>query len=147
MPILGEIRVALISQETLHKKTSQELTLLLYEAALNNLEKAIDDIHASQFEGANKALQKTNDIIHRLGAGINYDAGVLSDQLEQLYNYLADELFNANLTKDVARIKQVHSIINTLFMAWNEALKNRKDVSDRTNIKQTNAYEQNVRYE
>ncbi|TSB46674.1 flagellar export chaperone FliS [Alkalicoccobacillus porphyridii] len=137
----------LISEETLHKKTSQELTLLLYEAALNNLESAIDEINRKKYENANFHLQKTNDILHRLGVGINYDAGVLSDQLEQLYNYLADQLIVANVQKDVDKVKHVHTILNTLFIAWIEAVKKRKDSTERTNIKQTNAYEKNALYE
>ena len=146
MPILGVIKVALISQETLHKKTSQELTLLLYEAALNNLELAIDQINVPNYEAANEHLQKTNDIFYRLGVGLNYDAGVLSDQLEQLYNYLADELVKANFYKDTDRIKHVHTIVHTLFTAWIEAGKKSKDASDRSNIKQTNAYEKTALY-
>ncbi|MDQ0205637.1 flagellar export chaperone FliS [Alkalicoccobacillus murimartini] len=137
----------LISQETLHKKTSQELTLLLYEAALNNLELANDALEQRQFEKVNHHLQKTNDILHRLGVGLNYDAGILSDQLEQLYNYLADEVVIANFLKDKQRINHVHAILHSLFIAWIEAVKEKKEPSDRMNIKQTNAYEKNAFYE
>ncbi|MCM2677762.1 flagellar export chaperone FliS [Alkalicoccobacillus plakortidis] len=136
----------LISQETLHKKTPQELTLLLYEAALNNLELAESHIDEANFEQVNKHLQKTSDILERLGVGLNYDAGILSDQLEQIYNYLADEVVTANFLKDKKRIRHVHEILQSLFIAWIEAVKGRKDSIDRMNIKQTNAYEKNASY-
>ncbi|MBM0064407.1 flagellar export chaperone FliS [Alkalicoccobacillus gibsonii] len=137
----------LISQETLHKKTSQELTLLLYEAALNNLESAENHIEHDRFEQANKHLQKTNDILERLGVGINYEAGILADQLEQLYNYLADEVVTANLLKDRVRIQHVHEIILSLFSAMIEAVKDKRVANDRVNYKQTNAYEKMASYE
>ena len=137
----------LISQETLHKKTSQELTLLLYEAALNNLESAENHIEHDRLEQANKHLQKTNDILERLGVGINYEAGILADQLEQLYNYLADEVVTANLLKDRVRIQHVHEIILSLFSAMIEAVKDKRVANDRVNYKQTNAYEQMASYE
>ncbi|MEY8750591.1 flagellar export chaperone FliS [Alkalicoccobacillus gibsonii] len=137
----------LISQETLHKKTSQELTLLLYEAALNNLESAENHIEHDRLEQANKHLQKTNDILERLGVGINYEAGILADQLEQLYNYLADEVVTANLLKDRVRIQHVHEIILSLFSAMIEAVKDKRVANDRVNYKQTNAYEKMASYE
>ena len=137
----------LISQETLHKKTSQELTLLLYEAALNNLESAENHIEHDRLEQANKHLQKTNDILERLGVGINYEAGILADQLEQLYNYLADEVVTANLLKDRVRIQHVHEIILSLFSAMIEAVKDKRVANDRMNYKQTNAYEKMASYE
>ncbi|WYP28018.1 flagellar protein FliS [Alkalihalobacillus sp. FSL W8-0930] len=137
----------LISQETLHKKTSQELTLLLYESALNNLESAVNHIERDNYEQANKNLQKTNDILERLGVGINYEAGILADQLEQLYNYLADEVITANLLKDRIRIQHVHGIILSLFSAMIEAVKDKRVANDRVNHKQTNAYEKMASYE
>lgn len=137
----------IISQETLHKKTSQELTLLLYEAALNNLESAENHIEHDRLEQANKHLQKTNDILERLGVGINYEAGILADQLEQLYNYLADEVVTANLLKDRVRIQHVHEIILSLFSAMIEAVKDKRVANDRVNYKQTNAYEKMASYE
>ena len=45
---------------------------------------------------ANKKLQKTNDILHRLGAGLNYEAGIIADQLDTLYNYMADRVIEGN---------------------------------------------------
>ena len=54
-----------------------------------------------------KKLQKANDILKRLGVGINYEAGIIADQLDMLYNYMADKLIEANLKKDPEIIKEV----------------------------------------
>lgn len=137
----------MITAEALHKKTPQEITALLYEACLNNLEDAIELIEQKEFMDANEKLQKANDILVRLGAGINYEAGIISDQLDVLYNYFADRLIEANYKKDVKIIKEVMDHLSKIASAWNEAMKKNKDKQPKTVKQKTNVYEQNVMYE
>ncbi|HHY21802.1 MAG TPA: flagellar export chaperone FliS, partial [Bacilli bacterium] len=63
-----------ITNEALHKKTPQEITSLLYEACHNNLSSAITAILEKEYIDANEYLKKANDILHRLGGGLNYEA-------------------------------------------------------------------------
>ena len=72
-----------------------------------------------------KKLQKTNDILYRLGAGLNYEAGIIADQLDALYNYMADRVIEGNMKKDITIIQEVLSISERLAGAWNEAMKNK----------------------
>ena len=51
---------------------------------------------------ANTKLQKVNDLLERLGAGLNYEAGIIADQLDTLYNYMANQVIEGNLKKDTA---------------------------------------------
>ncbi len=41
-----------------------------------------------------------------LDAGLNYDAGIIADQLDMLYNYMADKVIEANIKKDVSILKK-----------------------------------------
>ncbi|WP_157049849.1 flagellar export chaperone FliS [Thalassobacillus sp. C254] len=86
-----------LTEEFIHRKSSQEITSLLYEAAIHNINEAIAAIQMKDYMEANRNLQKTNDILYRLGAGLNYEAGIISDQLDALYNYLAEQVIEANL--------------------------------------------------
>ena len=52
----------------------------------------IEDINGKNLIDANKKLQKANDILYRLGAGLNYEAGIIADQLDALYNYMAERI-------------------------------------------------------
>lgn len=113
----------ILTEEALFKKTPQEITALLYEACLTNLEEAIDDIYNKDYVIANKKLQKANDILHRLGAGLNYEAGIIADQLDALYNYMADKVVEANYKKDTKLIEEVIKALEPIALAWNEALK------------------------
>ena len=137
----------IFTNEALHKKTPQELTALLYEACITNLEKSINSIENKEFLDANIYLQKSIDIVHRLGAGINYEAGIVADQLDALYNYMANKIFEANYEKNIEKVNEVIQIITELMTAWHEAMKKNVDIPPRVLKQQTNAYEQTVVYE
>ncbi|MDR4316325.1 flagellar export chaperone FliS [Niallia circulans] len=134
----------LISEEVLYQKSPQELTALLYEACLNNLEEAIENIENKDYILANVKLKKANDIVWRLGAGINYEAGIIADQLDMLYNYIAGKLIDANLKKDISIIQEVKTIIEELLAAWTVSMKE-KTPKINTGLRQkTLAYEKNI---
>lgn len=111
-----------VTEEILFKKTSQEMTAMLYESCIDNLEVAILEIQDGRLIEANGLLQKCNDILYRLGAGINYDAGVIADQLEMVYNYIADRLIEANIKKDTEIIQECLGLLRLIAEGWNEAI-------------------------
>ncbi|GAE24814.1 flagellar biosynthesis protein FliS [Halalkalibacter wakoensis JCM 9140] len=116
-----------LTEEALLQKSPQELTALLYEACLTNLEDAMEYMEKKDFIKVNEKLQKASDIIHRIGAGLNYEAGIVADQLEQVYNYIANQLVIANFTKDRAKIAEIVNILTTIMTSWNEAMKTNRD--------------------
>lgn len=142
-----EALTAFLTKEALHQKSSQELTALLYEACINNLEEAITLINNKDFLTANEKMQKAGDIIHRLGAGINYEAGIIADQLEQVYNYIADKIIEANFKKDPSILQEVMNLLLTIMSSWNEAMKTKKDMQASTVKLKTRAYDTNSIYE
>lgn len=134
---------AVLTESVIYSKSSQEITALLYEACIVEVEQAVEMIENKNFALANKKLQKANDIIYRLGAGINYEAGIIADQLDALYNYLAEQIIDANLKKDIQKLKHVHETLELLAGAWNQALNNKPKVQNQ-NLKTRNiAYELN----
>ncbi|MDE5412191.1 flagellar export chaperone FliS [Alkalihalobacillus sp. MEB203] len=137
----------MITKEALHKKSPQEITKLLYEACINNLEESKTAILEKNFGKANDRLQKANDIIEKLGRGLNYDAGIIADQLEAIYNYLSDCLIRANTNKDISKVEEVQTIIADLSVAWSQALQKNKDIQSKSVKQKAIAYEQNSIYE
>lgn len=133
-----------LTEEFIYKKSSQEITSLLYEAMIGGLHRSMEDIQEKRYIEANKKLQKTNDILYRLGAGLNYEAGIIADQLDALYNYMAERVIEANQKKDTAAIQEVLSIAERLSAAWNESLR-KKPMANQTQLRRkATAYEQNV---
>ena len=96
---------------------------------------------------AKELFEKANDILVRLGAGINYEAGIISDQLDSLYNYMSDKVIEANYKKDVKIIEEVISHLAEIATAWHKAMQENKDAQPKAVRKKTNAYEQNMMYE
>lgn len=134
----------IFTESAIHQKSPQEITALLYEACISNLEEAIETINSKDYIIANKKLQNANDILHRLGAGLNYEAGIIADQLDMLYNYMADKVVEANLNKDTKPIEEVLKSLEEIAGAWNQALKT-KAVDPAAGIrKKALAYEKSV---
>lgn len=134
----------ILTESALHQKSPQEITALLYEACIDNLEKAIVDINNKDFVLANLKLQKANDILYRLGAGLNYEAGIIADQLDMLYNYMADRLVEANYKKDVTIIEEVLHRLEDIAGAWNVAIKKSAQDTGAALRKKASAYEKYV---
>ncbi|WP_078576969.1 flagellar export chaperone FliS [Salipaludibacillus agaradhaerens] len=133
----------MISNEALHKKTPQELTALLYEASLDHLESAKEAIESGEYLTANTKLQKAADIFYRLGAGLNYEAGIIADQLDAMYNYLSDKVVTANYEKNTVIIDEVIEHVEILYRAWTDAMKNNVDHDQKVMKLKKNAYEKN----
>ncbi|MFE8701669.1 flagellar export chaperone FliS [Cytobacillus sp. FJAT-54145] len=134
-----------ITEELIYQKNPQEITSILYEACLTNLEDSLEALKRKDYEHVNKKLQNVNDILHRLGAGINYEkGGIISDQLDAIYNYLADRLIQANFYKDEKVIHEVLNIITMIATAWNEAMSKNKDNTPIQVKKRHMAYEKSV---
>ncbi|WP_163151910.1 flagellar export chaperone FliS [Anoxybacillus sp. MB8] len=129
-----------LTEEAVYKKTPQQLTALLYEGLIESVEEAIASTKKGDYSYANKLLQKANDILQRLGVGLNYDAGIIAHQLDALYNYMAERLIDANMQKDVAMMQEVLTIAKDIATAWNEALK--KQPTTNVVAKKAATYEQ-----
>ncbi len=133
-----------LTKELIYQKSPQQLTALLYEVCIVYLNKGIDHIKENEFAAANHDLQKVNDIIERLGVGINYEAGIIADQLDTLYNYMANQVIAGNLKKDVTILEEVLKICEDLASAWNEAMQTGETEGMRQLQQKTNEYEKNV---
>ncbi|MDZ5711472.1 flagellar export chaperone FliS [Jeotgalibacillus haloalkalitolerans] len=134
-----------LSKELLYQKSPQELTSLLYEAAITKLEKAIQETKDKNYIEANQSFQRVNDILHRLGAGLNYESGIIADQLDAVYNFMAEEIVMANLKKDVARAEEVLILLKEITDSWNQATK--ASPGAKTRPTKANPYEQHVKVE
>lgn len=132
-----------LTVEIIYQKTPQELTAFLYEGMIDTLEVAIGFIDEKNYIDANKKLQKANDILYRLGVGLNYQAGPIAEQLDILYNFMAKELIEANLNKDKQKIEGVLKIIGEIAGAWNMAMKMNPNPKQKIN-RQVAAYESSI---
>lgn len=133
-----------LTEELIYKKSPQEITAMLYETCIDTLEESIPAIKRKDYFTSNKLLKKANDILYRLDAGINYEAGIIADQLDALYDYMSEKIIEANINKDIALIEEVLKILNELCSSWNEAMK-KKTIAQPNAMRQKNlAYEKHI---
>ena len=133
-----------ITEDFLAQKSSQELTALLYEGLIGHYEEALIQIEQRDLAGANKSLQQANDILHRLGVGLRYEAGPIAENLDHLYNYMADATIQANYCKDIDQIKHVKELAETIANAWNEALRKKGQSAAQSIMHRVSAYERHI---
>lgn len=135
-----------LTEEELYQKTPQQLTSLLYEACLNKLERSCDALKQGRSLEANGLLQQSNDILYRLGAGLNYEAGIIADQLDLLYNYMVNRLVEANIHKDYNLVDEVRILLTTIAESWEAANQKGKDQQTTMHKMQARAYEPGLPY-
>lgn len=133
-----------LTKDVIFKKSPQELTALLYEGIIDNLEQAIELINEKSYLQANAKLQRANDILHRLGVGLKYEAGPIGQQLDLLYNYMAEQIIQANLKKDTSLLREMITLIEPIAQAWNDILKKKVNVSQSSTVRKVSAYENSI---
>jgi flagellar protein FliS len=117
------MKLNFITEELIYQKSPQELTAMLYEKFIHNIDEAVIAIQHNDYFTANEKIKQCNDILYRLGTGLTYQAGIIAEQLDILYNYMFDRLIVANFKKDMFILCEVQQMMKKLSNAWNEVLK------------------------
>lgn len=76
-----------------------ELTLMLYDAGIKFVNKAILCVEKKDVEGANNNIKKAEDIIVEFRTTLDYKYPVAED-FEVVYDYMYRKLIEANIKKD-----------------------------------------------
>lgn len=97
----------------------RKLILMLYDGAIRFLTAAAARINKGDHYEAHKNLVKGKSIIAELLASLNLEqGGDIAGNLQRLYTYMFNELIEANVNKDVARITQVITLLKELRVGW-----------------------------
>lgn len=100
-----------------------QLLIMLYEAAVRNTKLAIQSIEKKDTVTKGKYIGKTHDILNELVNTLDFDiGGQIAKDLERLYNFMIDRLIKGNLENNVAHLKEVQKLLETLLDAWKVAV-------------------------
>ncbi|MDP3177472.1 MAG: flagellar export chaperone FliS, partial [Spirochaetaceae bacterium] len=98
-----------------------QLVVMLYDEAMKQCDRAIELIGEDSrlrpdcIEKTNAALGKAQDIVTELMASLDFDAGgEIAQNLFALYVWFSRELLEANIRKEVARVKAVRAMLGEL---------------------------------
>ncbi|MGE5380674.1 MAG: flagellar export chaperone FliS [Methylocystaceae bacterium] len=106
-------------QQSIETAGPLRLVVLLYEGAINAIDKAKEAIRTQDIATAHSQIIKTEDIIKELMSALDtsYEVGM---SLMALYEFLLDRLVQANIKKDVLLLDEVRGFLADLKEAWDE---------------------------
>ena len=94
-----------------------ELVIMLYDGCLRQLRAAKTNIINHNYQDANKALQRTQDIVAELSSSLDCRVEI-SHQLMQIYEYVTWKTREINATKDAGQVDEIEGIMSGLKDAW-----------------------------
>ena len=99
-----------------------ELVVMLYEGCIKQLKLAKIHLGEKNYEGANNAFQRAQDIITELVMGLdfNYD---IARELLNLYEFVQRAIIDMNISKDMNQVDPIVEILDDLRTAWVEVVK------------------------
>ena len=127
-------------KETTIKTAGQgQLIVMLYDEAGKQLTRAIElmDLDNTKKDPArieiiNKAVMKTEEILTELMVSLDFEnGGEISKNLFSLYTWFNRELLEANISKDVKRIRIVRDMLLELRNTWHKIANQAAQTQDR----------------
>ncbi len=99
--------------------TPLDLVIMLYDGAIEYLQKSIYHIKQGSVQGKVENLSRARAIIEELLSSLNKDVGgEIAENLEALYLYMLMELTKANANNDIAKVELVEQLLVELRSAW-----------------------------
>ena len=96
-----------------------QVLLMLYEGCIRFCKIAIDATKAKNLAEKGKYILKVQDIINELSITLNHEqGGDVAKELERLYNYMVDQLTEANIKNDHKPLEIVLKLLETLYDGW-----------------------------
>ena len=99
-----------------------ELTLMLYEGAIKFCNIALMGIEEKNIEKAHNNIVKVEHIIEEFQATLNHKYPVAKD-FDNVYTYLLERLFEANMKKDPEILGEVLEHLRTMRDTWKEVMR------------------------
>ena len=98
--------------------SAHEKTLMLFDGAITFIGVAMQAIDRSDYELKGKMISKSIAVVNGLKDCLNLSHGELPKNLHDLYEYMVEKLFKANLTADMEAIEEVQSLLKTVRESW-----------------------------
>ena len=98
--------------------SAHEKTLMLFDGAITFTGVAVQAIARSDYELKGSMVSKSIAVINGLKDCLDLTQGELPSNLHDLYEYMVERLFKANLTSDIEAIDEVQSLLKTIRESW-----------------------------
>ena len=106
-------------ESIVHEATPHKLIEMLFKGAKDALSQAVGAIERKDFEAKSKKISKAAEIILNLQTYLDKEkGGEVSDNLNELYTYMATVLIDANRTNDIEKLREVSALLDTVAGGW-----------------------------
>ena len=93
-----------------------QVLLMLYEGCIKFCKQAIEATKKKDLAEKGKYILKVQDIVNELSVTLDHNiGGNVSRELERLYNYMIDQLTQANIKNDHKPLETVLKLLETLY--------------------------------
>ena len=98
--------------------SAHEKTLMLFDGVITFTGVALQAIARSDYELKGKMISKSIAVVNGLKDCLDMNQGELPINLHDLYAYMVEKLFQANLTSDLEAIEEVQLLLKTVRESW-----------------------------
>lgn len=112
---------------TVNYASKEQLLLMLVEGAVKFCKMARQAIVDKDVKKAHDALIRTQDIFTELMVSLDTTAGEWAVQLFDVYAFIKEKLFEANMSKDLEIIDEILPLVEDINETWREVYKRAKN--------------------
>ena len=117
---------AAYKRQSVTTMTPMEIVVKLYSETERQLNRAIVFIESKDYESANNALNKSQDLVDALRSVLDMKRPI-GQNLDALYAYFSKQIILANARKDIGMIKELLPMIAELKDAFTQVSSMSKD--------------------
>ncbi len=101
-----------------------QVLLMLYESCIKYTRQAIQASKEKNLSEKGKYIIKTHDILNELSLSLDHQVGgEISKELERLYNFMIEQLTEANIKNDSKPLETNLRLLEKLYEGWVGAVK------------------------
>ena len=109
------------SQDGLGMVSNERILVMLYERLDRDLFEAATQAALGDRMGTHAAIMHAQDILYELIGALDVDAWEGAAALQELYVFCLNEIIDANITQDPARLNKCRDLLRPIGEAWREA--------------------------
>lgn len=96
----------------------ERLIQMLLDGALNRIYTAKGELQRGEIAAKGSQIGKAISIVDGLRVSLNPEAGAISQNLEDLYEYISRRLLEANITNNTAILDETAALLHEIKSAW-----------------------------
>lgn len=108
------------AREAVTTATPAQLVTMLYDRLVKDLNAAEQGLGVRDIQASHRALMHAQEIVRELNATLDTSVWKEGEALRRLYDWVIEQLIEANMTKDVQCVLNAREVIEPIRDAWHQ---------------------------